>query len=389
MSNRRILIVGSGIAGVSAAEAARKTDAEAKITLVGAEADLPVYRLRVAEVLKDPANAEKLVLHPLSWYKDLQIELKLDQAMQSINPDKKEVTFEKGEILAYDKLILTAGSRSFVPPIPGGDNGSVYTLWTMKSAKDYSRDIREKGLKTVAIIGGGLLGMEAAWQLQQAGVKVKILERSTQLLQRQLDSDCSELLRRYVESLGIEVIVDADTASIEHGKDGKVSEIVLKDGRRVSCDAVQLAVGVRANSEAAEAAGLEIGRRVKVNTAMESSVKDIYAAGDLCEVDDGYWFGLWSISMQQGKVAGTNAAGGKAEFTKITPPYVVNTMKTRIVSQGEHPAEEGDGIRFEITVDEDAYSYKKLVYKGDKLVGFILLGDAAKEMSALQGKLGK
>lgn len=389
MSSRRILIVGSGIAGVSAAEAARKADAEAKITLVGSEADLPVYRLRVAEVLKDPANAEKLVLHPLSWYKDLKIDLKLDQAMQAIDPDKKEVTFEKGETLAYDKLILTAGSRSFVPPIPGGDKGAVYTLWTMKSAKDYSRDIREKALKTVAIVGGGLLGMEAAWQLQQAGVKVKILERSPQLLQRQLDSDCSELLRRYVESLGIEVIVDADTASIEHGKDGKVSEIVLKDGRRVSCDAVQLAVGVRANSEAAEAAGLEIGRRVKVNSAMESSVKDIYAAGDLCEVDDGYWFGLWSISMQQGKVAGTNAAGGQAEFTKITPPYVVNTMKTRIVSQGEHPAEEGDGIRFEITVDEDAYSYKKLVYKGDKLVGFILLGDAAKEMSALQGKLGK
>ena len=127
---------------------------------------------------------------------------------------------------------------------------------------------------------------------------------------------------------------------------------------------------------------------IKVNTAMETSCPHVFAAGDVSEVDeDGFWFGLWSISMSQGKIAGANAAGAQLRFEKAVPPYIVNTLNTRIVSQGDLPREEGPGYRFEITEDAGNYSYKKLVYKDDKLVGFILLGDFAKEMVSLQKML--
>ena len=168
-----------------------------------------------------------------------------------------------------------------------------------------------------------------------------------------------------------------------------MSSLLLSDGRIVPCDAALFSIGVLANTEIAKAAGLKIGHRIKVNDMMESSEADIYAAGDSCEVDDDYWFGLWLISMKQGRVAGTNAAGGHATFIKETPPYMVNTMKTRIISQGFLPDEAGDNIRFEDKKDAENYSYERLVYRDDDLVGFVLIGNAAKKIISLQKELKK
>ncbi|HHU06958.1 MAG TPA: NAD(P)/FAD-dependent oxidoreductase [Clostridiaceae bacterium] len=388
MEKKKIVIIGSGAAGVAAAEEARKNDSEADIVIYSADPDLPFYRLRVAEVLRDPEAAEKLYLHPAKWYEERSIRLVPDTHVDKIDYDAKNIKLENNETVAWDRLIVTTGSRSFVLPLKGFDRDNCFTLWSLQDAKKLSRAIREKGLKTCAIIGGGLLGLEAAWQIHQAGVQVKILEFAPILLQRQLDPRGSDLVQKHIESLGIEVITGADSAEvIGEGETGPVQGIILKDGRRIDCDCVLMSVGVMANTDLAVDAGLEIGRRIKVDEGMNTSLKDVYAAGDVCEVDDGFWFGLWSISMAQGKVAGANAAGANKSFVKETPPYIVNTMNTRIVSQGILPQEEGEGYSFEITEDPERYSYKKLVYKDGKLTGFILLGDYAKEMVALQQQL--
>lgn len=388
MAKKKIIIIGSGAAGVSAAEAARKMDQTAEITIYSTDPDLPFYRLRVAEVLRDPEMAEKLYLHPADWYEEREIRLVADTSVTEVDPEGKTVKLADGQEINWDRLIITTGSKSFVLPLKGFERENCFTLWSLQDAKTISRAIAKKGLKSGAIIGGGLLGLEAAWQLHQAGIKVKILEFAPILLQRQLDKRASELVQKHIEALGIEVYTSADSREVlGEGELGPVSAIVLKDDRQIDCDFVLMSVGVQANTDIAAQAGLEIGRRIKVDAKMKTTAADIFAAGDVCEVDDGYWFGLWAISLAQGKVAGANAVAGNDSFKKEIPPYIVNTMNTRIISQGDLPAEEGDGYRFEITEEPEKFSYRKLIYKDGKLRGFILLGEYAKEMVALQKQL--
>ena len=388
MKKLHIVILGAGIAGVSAAEAATKENPQAQVSLLSSETDYPCYRLRVGDLLLDPDVEERLLLHPASWYKENGIDLFLNAEASSIDREKKEVLLTDGRRLSYDRLIYTCGSQSFVPYLEGADLNNSFTLWSLDSARRLTRAIGVRPIKEICVIGGGLLGLEAAWQLHLRGVKVHILELAPLLLARQLDQESSTLLEEYIKSLGIDVVCSADSEElVVDPESGKMKHIRLKDGREIPGEAVLFSVGVRANTGLGEKCGLEIGRRLKVDSQMRSSDPDIYSAGDVCEVDDGYWFGLWTISRSQGQVAGTNAAGGKASFEKVYPPYIVNTMKTRIVSQGELPAEEGDGVRFEIDVDRENYSYKKKIFRGDQLIGFILIGEAAKEMVALQKEL--
>ena len=389
--SQKIIVIGGGIAGLAAAEAAKKQDPDSELILFSAEEDLPYYRLRVAEVLRDQEQEDKLFLHPADWYEEKGIQTVLGETLQEIKMEDKEVVFDSGRRENYDKLILTTGSRSRFIDFAGANRPQVFTLWTLEDARKFSEAIASQGLQSCAIVGGGVLGMETAWQLEQRGLKISLLERGEKLMSRQLSDASAEVVQNYIESLGIDVYTDADTAEIlGEAENGKVTGLLLKDGRQIDCDAVLLAVGVLANTEAAEDAGLEIGRRIKVDTHMQSSEADIFAAGDVVEVDDGYWFGLWSISMAEGKVAGDNAAGGQSTFKKVIPAYMVNTLGTRIVSQGDFPSEEEEAVRVEKVSGgaDDPYAYKECYYRNDELVGFQLIGTPAKkEMVKLQGEL--
>ncbi|MDO5016728.1 MAG: FAD-dependent oxidoreductase [Eubacteriales bacterium] len=389
--SQRIIVVGGGIAGLAAAEAAKKQDPNSNLTLFSAEKDLPYYRLRVAEVLRDQEQEDKLFLHPASWYEEKGIKTVLGETLKEIKPESKEVVFTSGRTESYDKLILTTGSRSRYIDFVGANRPQVFTLWTLEDAREFSEAIAQQGLKSCAIVGGGVLGMEAAWQLKQRGLKISLLERGEKLMSRQLSDASAEVISNYISSLGIDVYTDADTAEILGERENSaVTGILLKDGRKIDCDAVLLSIGVLANIQAAEDAGLKLGHRIKVDTHMQSSQPDIFAAGDVVEVDDGYWFGLWSISMAEGKVAGNNAAGGQNEFEMVVPPYMVNTLGTRIVSQGHFPPEDEEGVRIEKISggQDDPYSYKECYYKNDHLVGFQLIGTPAKkEMVKLQEQL--
>ena len=389
LKQEHLVIIGSGIAGVAAAEAARKENPDLKISIVSSDQYLPYYRLRLAEVLAKPEQADKLYLHDSDWYAERCINLILDNSVAHLDPHAKKLTLQDGQAMSYDKLIIAAGSHSRLPQIPGQDRPGAYTLWTLEDAKKMSEAIAQKGMKSCAVIGGGLLGLEASWQLHQRGLEVTIIERGDHLMINQLNLEASELLEDYIDSLGIKLLKDADTASIDGpGEDGQMTGLSLKDGRKVECDAVLISIGVIANTDFAKEAGLAIGRRIKVDREMKTSAPDIFAAGDVCEVDEeGYWFGLWSISMAQGKVAGTNAAGGFTTFDKVIPPYIVNTMGTRIVSQGHGMKDTDADYRQEVSKDPETHDYKGLAYQGDALTGFVLIGKPAGEMVSLQKEL--
>lgn len=376
----KIVIVGSGAAAVSAAEGAKKQAPESEVILYSEEKQLPYYRPRLAEVLAAEQVEEKIQLHPGAWYGERGIQLELGTKVEAVDPEKKVLRLEGGEEVPYDKLILATGSKSFVPPIEGVNTKGVYTLWTIDNAREIREHLPEGS--SAIVIGGGLLGLEAAWQLHRRGCKVSVLESFDRLLGNQLDEACSALFKAKVESLGIQVFTGAQTKAICE-KDGKVCCVELATGEKLPADAVLVSTGVRARTELAEAAGIKIDRRIVVSSKMETSAPDIYAAGDNAEMD-GKWYGLWMISLEEGAVAGKNAAGSGEEYHMPVPPYILSTMDTKVMSAGNLKADQGQ--RVDITKDEENFSYKKLVYDGDKLQGFLLMGDT-KEGRALSKEL--
>ncbi len=371
MAEQAIVIIGSGIAGLSAAEAARKTNPDIGIVILSENPHLPYHRPRLPGVIMEPDSAEKIRLHDETWYQDNKMDLRRGVRVKKVHPGRQEVELEDGSAVPYDKLILATGSRSFMPPMPGNDIEGVFTLWTLDDAMAISDYI--KTAKTAAVIGGGLLGLEAAYALKQRGLDTVILERGSGLLSRQLDDRSSAMFQEQVERVGVRVMKNAVTEAILAGPSGKVRAVKLEDGTEVPADIVLVSTGVRARLEVMEGQDITVDRCFVTNDRMETNLPNIYAAGD-CALMDGKWFGLWSVSTREGKVAGANAAGGDETCVIPTPPYLVNTMETRIASAGNIAPKDPE-ISSQIHFDETQLTYDRRNFLGDKLVGYILLGD--------------
>lgn len=372
MSDQKIVIIGSGIAGLSAAESARKMDPDVGIVILSENPHLPYQRPRLPGVIMDPESVDKIVLHKESWYKDKNIDLRRGLAVKHVDPDRQEVELEDGSKIHYDKLILATGSRSFMPPMKGGDLEGVFTLWTLDNALAISDYI--KTAKRGVVIGGGLLGLEAAYALKQRGLDTSILERGGALLARQLDERSSAMFQEQVERVGVKVVKNAVTKEIlADPSTGRVASVLLEDGGQVTADIVIVSTGVRARLEVMEGTDIAIDRCFIVNNKMETNIPNIYAAGDNA-IMEGLWYGLWPVSMREGKVAGTNAAGGDEICVIPTPPYLVNTMETRIASAGDIAPADPE-VSSQIHFDETQLTYDRRNFLGDKLVGYVLLGD--------------
>lgn len=388
MTRTSIVIVGSSIAGLSAAEAARAADADCELIVLSEDSHLPYYRQRLSEVLEGPHKAEKLLLHPPSWYEGLRIDLRLNQQVVRVLPADKEVLLADGQRVRYDKLILASGSASFVPPIKGAQLPGVETMWTMDDVLRIEGRIATA--RAAIVIGGGLLGLEAAYALHRRGLDSLILERLPRLMMRQLDERSAELFTARVEQEGTHVTTDAYIDEIYAGPDGRAAGVRLEDGSVFEADLILISAGVRARTEYLADSGVQVDRCIVVDQHMRTSVEDIFAAGD-CAVLQGRWYGLWPIAKQQGTVAGENAAGKDSECLMRVPPYLVKTMGTQIASAGlvegtELEGEELEQLQQDILENSELFQYAKKLYVGDKLSGFVLLGDT-KAFSTLNREL--
>ncbi|NLC84369.1 MAG: NAD(P)/FAD-dependent oxidoreductase [Ruminococcaceae bacterium] len=373
--SRQILIIGSSIAGISAAESARAQDPDAEITVVSQDEFAPYYRLRLCEVLDDPEIVPALALHPPAWYEERHINLRLGRKAIELDPEAHTVGLDNNEVLKYDSLVLTTGSHSFVPDIPGKNRPGVYTLWSMADALRLEQALRP--VKKAVVIGGGLLGLEAAYHVSRQNIATTIIERLPHLLANQLDDGGSTILEHRISNLGIDFITSADVVALDGISDeagSPVRQVRLADGKTIEADIVIISIGVRANVELAQKAGLKVNRRITTDKAMRTSHPDIYAAGDAAEPLD-YWFGLWSVSRGQGRTAGTNAAGGTAEFDLRIPPYIVNTMETKVIVEGDKGIADLPRYELDVLMDEDSGNYRKLVYREGIFSGFMLIGD--------------
>lgn len=368
-SERRIVIVGAGIAGLAAAEAARHTDADVEIVLLSKEPHLPYMRLNLTRFVAGEVARESLPIHSGQWFEEHLIECRQGAEAVSIALQESRVVLRGGGELPYAKLILANGAHAFAPPIPGSRREGVMALRTVEDAERLIEAARN-GERCVCI-GGGILGLETAGGLAQRGASVAVLESCGWLMPRQLPEAGGEVLRDYVERIGVQLMSGVGVEEIVG--DERCRGVRLAGGEIVPADWVVLNTGIRSNTFLAAAAGLEIDRGIVVDDRLTSSHPDVLAAGDSAQ-HRGIVYGLWSAAQIQGRIAGRIAAGAGDVFAGIPPSTTLKVLGVDVASIGRvEPAGPGDTV-----IEERGEGlFRRFVFEEGRLVGAVFVGDAA------------
>lgn len=367
-TTERFLIIGGGAAGYNAAKAIRERNKTCAIVILSAEDELPYNRPMLTKSILEDFRCEKIAISPRDWYAQAGITLLTGVTAASVDPANKQVKTSTGAALAYDKLIYAAGARCFRPPIPGIEFGNVISI---RSASDAARIIALlPKVKQAVVIGGGVLGIEAAWELHTAGTKVTVVETMARIMSRQLDEGAARVLAMKMEAKGLQLRTGAGVCAIEGVESAE--RVILKSGEVLPADLVIVSTGVLPNQEILAAAGANVKRAVVVDRYMRTSLPDIYAAGDCAECD-GVNFALWAQAVEEGYVAGANAAGDVIEYPGVSGALTLNALDTTLYAVGEHGTT--DAYRAEETRDDGRGTYEKLYFSGERLAGFILVGD--------------
>ncbi|MFA6984262.1 MAG: FAD-dependent oxidoreductase [Sedimentibacter sp.] len=374
-----IVIIGASGAGMGAAVEIRKRNNASDITILSKESVKGYFRPQLTKMLsRNDVTIEQIAIKTDDWFKENNVKLLLNKVVERIDAKNSKVILKDKEEIPYTKLIIASGAEVFVPPLEGRDKKGVFTLRYAKDGleiKDYA-----KGKKTAAIIGGGILGLEAASELNNMGLEVTVLERGDRILPRQLDHDASKVLEQIVDNVGVNFLKGVETKEIVG--DEAVMGVLLDNGETVDADVVIISTGVKANTEIAGDNGIEIKRAIVVNEKMETAVPNIYACGDCAEFE-GINYALWSEAIEQGKTAGINAARGDYKYSTIIPSTTLNAFGTSVFSIGDIGSD--PEAEYKTYEGNDSKSYIKLYFKNNILAGGILIGDTSKTVELIAG----
>lgn len=367
---QQYVIIGNGIAGVSAAATLSEADPIARITICTDER-YPYYRRPwLPDFLAGRYNLEELYPYTDSWYAKRRIEVRLNTPVKEIHPERKIVGLASGEEVPYDALLLACGGYSFVPPITNATVQGCFTLRTLDDAiaiRDYAQHRR-----AAVVIGGGLLGLESARGLSALGLRVTVIEVFPRLLPRQLDAEGASILTQLIEHMGIAVITGATVEAIVGNE--SVEGVQFKEGKTIPCDLALFSAGIRPRLQLAKDAGLTVNRGVLANEYMQTSDPAIYVAGDAAEFRERI-YGIIPAAIEQARVAAANMVQPQSQtYAGTTPINTLKVMGIDLTSIGlVNPEEPG----YTVYRREDPAQglYKKLVFKDGHLVGAILLGD--------------
>lgn len=364
----KILIIGNGAAAMAAVESIKKKDPSIAVAMISDEKHPYYSRPRVIELLSGKVGLEQIIIKKKEFYEAAGIKLISPASVKLIDTAAKSVVMENGEPEKYDKLIIAAGAYSFIPPVEGGQNPGVFTLRTIDDAAaiiDYS-----KNKKSAAVIGGGLLGIEAAISLTARGLKTTVVEFFDRLLPRQLDADGAAILRGMLEAKGLSFMLPKQAQSIT----GAGNELIInfKDNTALTAGLIVFSAGIRCNLKIIEGTKIAADKGIKINNFMETSVEDIYACGDIAEYN-GMNYGIWPAAREQGIAAGLNAAGEKTEYKGSV---LSAKLKVAGIDLGSMGKIETDADTKVFTKHEGGV-FKRVFIKDGKLSGAILLGDTA------------
>lgn len=366
----RYVIVGNGAAAVTAVETLTEVDPKSTIEVYGEEPYWAYRRPQLPEFLAGGVEAEKILIHPPAWYEGRGISVHLGIRVEALEPSSGVVRLADGRTVPYDRLLLATGATSFIPPLAGTDLAGVFSLRTL----DDARSIRAyaQNCRRAVVLGGGLLGLEAARALRTLGLEVTVVEVYGWLLPRQLDRPGGEILGGIIADMGIQVLTGTATECIA-GRDGRVSGLRLEDGREVEGEVVLISAGVRSRVELARQAGLAVNRGIVVDGHLRTAAEVIYAAGDCAEFE-GRVYGILPAAWEQARAAAQNMAGRETLYTGTIPSTTLKVVGVDLTSIGEvQPT--GDGFVELRRSEPEAGRYVKLVLREGRLVGAILLGE--------------
>jgi nitrite reductase (NADH) large subunit len=364
----KYLIIGNGVAGNSAAEMIRRLDAEGTIAIFSRSRHPFYYTPALPEYLSGEKELRRFTLHDLPWYEKNRVEFHPAEEVISIDPLAKSVRTAAGRGYPYERLLLATGGKATVVPLEGVGLEGVFTLRTVEDADR----IREKARvsKEVILIGGGLLGLEAGNGLRKLGLEVSVLEHSPRLLPRQMDEGGAALLRKQMELMGFRFYLNRNVSRI--AAEGKTLSVYLKEGEKLTADMVLISAGVCPEVTLAESIGIAVDRGVKVDDWMRTPIEHVYAAGDVIEYR-GRCYGIWPAAMAQGRIAGTNMAGGEAKYEGTVPANTLKVAGIDLVSMGNIDCEgEKESLLY---VDGRKFVYRKIVLQDSVIIGAILFGD--------------
>ena len=367
---KRLVVVGNGMAGMACVEQILKYSPQFQITVFGDETHVNYNRVMLSSVLAGERTADEIVLHPREWYLRNEIDLRVGVRVVDVDPDARTVTGNDGSVTPYDLLLLATGSSAFMPRIEGLDRDGVFVFRTI----DDTRALLDRcapGRKAV-VIGGGLLGLEAARGLQVQGCDVTVVHLMSTLMERQLDHDAGNYLLGKMEELGVKVLLGQTTTAILGN--GRVEGVALSDDTCLDAELVVVAAGIRPNAELGLRAGLKVNRGIVVNDYMETSEPDIFAVGE-CVEHRGVCYGLVAPLYEQGKVLAATITGNKGPTYEGTVQAAkLKIMGVDVFSAGDWSEQNAEPVRFE---DRALGIYKKLTVRDGKLVGAILVGDTS------------
>ncbi|WP_342435399.1 FAD-dependent oxidoreductase [Paenibacillus sp. FSL L8-0436] len=326
---KHYVIVGGGVAAVHAAKAIRDQDAESEISILGEEDQLPYNRIKLTKGLFTDLHSEKVLIKKEKWYRDNRISVKTSTRISSVHPDRQLVETEDGQSVSYHKLLLCMGARNRALPIEGAGLNNVHTLRDMNDA-DRLKDSLQDGSR-VAVIGGGVQGIETTWALHEAGYQVTVIEAFHRLMGRQLDEKSSQLLKDTLERSGVKVILQSGVASITGSE--FVTGITLDDQSHFSCDHVVYSIGIVPNTALINGSNILVRQGILVNEQMQTSDPHVYAAGDVAEIN-GHVEGLWGGAIEQGRIAGNNMAANLTVYRGAVPVTLFNAFGLSLFSIG-------------------------------------------------------
>ena len=366
----RIVIVGGGIAGQSLCERLRERDRDVDVTLVCAEPHLPYDRVHLSDLLSPDAPSGplgELQLRPEEWYEDNRIDVLVDTKVERIDLLGHELTLSNGETLGYDRLALAIGSQPLMPPLPGIDLDGVYAY---RGPTDTTA-IRAAAAEAshAAVIGGGLLGLEAARGIQAQGCPVTVVHLMDRLMERQLDAGAAQMLLPAMEELDMEVTLERQTEEIL-GEDGHVRGLRFADGEELAADLVAVSIGIRPEKELAERAGIDCNRGILVDDRLRTSEPDVLALGE-CAEHRGVVYGIVAPIYEHAKVAAATLLDHDGDEYRGSLPWAkLKVAEVDLVSIGDV---EGDGGATSALAERR--EYRKIAMRDGRMVGAILLGD--------------
>ena len=367
---KKIIVIGAGPVGVRFAHELRKKNIACEVTLFGNEAYEPYNRVQLSNLLSRSKD-----------YDDILTELPVStghfifnyrqQHIKQILPEEKKVITRGGETYAYDELVLATGSTPFVPNIEGADMTGVYTFRNLRDAEA----LMTRSLKSrkIIVVGGGLLGLEAARALKKHHTEVVLMQQADRLMNRQLDEKAGDILKEYVESLGIWVDLSAGVRGII-GEE-RVEGVITRDGNVIECDTVLFCTGIRPSIDLAQQAGLHVARGILVNDELQTSKENIYAIGECCE-HKGVVYGIFAPGLEQAAIVADNFANGTAQYHGTQLISTLKVVGQSVCSMGEVAEVTRRAKQSLLTYqNKKTGDYRKIIVHQGRIIGACAVGD--------------